>query len=208
MTNSNRKKFSAAKRSHKVLTKQSFVAMLNARREMKYYTDNDETTVAANGAIGPMSQPIVVGDTADSRDGNQISVSELELNLTLALNASATSDTIRFIVFADMQSNSVYPTVTDVIVAADPNAIFTRSVRVTKRFKILHDVLLTLTSVGSNRIVIHRKRIKTNHVVTYNGTTSVESANGRGAVYYLICGDETTNLTAYNLDWAVSFYDS
>lgn len=192
----------------KVLTKRAFVDMLNARREMKYTNGNDETTMLVNGGIGAMSQEITVGDTADLRDGNQVEIVKLDIILTAALNASATVDTIRFIFFADMQANSLAPGVTDVIFAADPNAAYTRNVTVTKRFKILHDVLIPLAINGPNRIITHRKSIKMNHVVTYTGTTNAEASNGRGAIYYLQVGDEGTNLTTYNLDWAFSFYDS
>lgn len=199
----------AARPKQKLLTRQQFTSMLNARREMKYFTDNDETTVPVDGVIGPMTQGIITGDTADARDGNQISVSKLDINLTLLLNSAVTVDTVRFIVFADMQANSVYPIVGNLLVAADPNASLTREVRVTRRFRILHDVLLPLSIAGNSRILVHRKSLKlSNHVVTYSGTTNVEASNSRGALYYLICGDLSANFTAYNFDYAFSFYDS
>ncbi len=192
----------------KGISKQQFTDMLNARREMKYFSDNSETTVAANGSIVPMSQGIITGDTADTRDGNQIQTCKIDINLTLALDADALVDTVRFIVFADQQANSVYPTVTDIIVAADPNASLTRNVKVTKRFKILHDALIPLSIGGNNRIVVHRKSLPFRHTITYSGTGNVEASNSKGALYFLICGDLTVELSAYNLDYAISFYDS
>jgi hypothetical protein len=193
----------------KALTKQAFVQMLNARREMKYNTQNSETNMPVNGSINTMTQAIIVGDTADSRDGNQISVKNIDIKLSMFLNASVNIDFVRFIVFVDQQSNGVYPTVGDILVATDPNAVYTRSVVVTKRFKILRDKTFTLTTGGDNRAIFYSKKLHLgNHTVTYGGTTSVESSNGRGAVYFLLCGDEATNFTAYNIDWGVTFFDS
>jgi len=183
--------------------------MLNARREKKYFTGNDETSFAVNGVINPLTQDIIVGDTGDFRDGSQINVSKLDVSIQLLMNGTAAADIVRFIVFADMQANGVYPTVADLVVSADPNAPYTRTVTVEHRYKILHDAVITLSTGGSNRVVVHRKAIHLgNHPVYYAGTTSVEASNGKGALYYFLCSDEATNVGAYNLDWAVSFYDS
>jgi hypothetical protein len=191
------------------ISKAQFVQMLNARREMKYNTQNNETTVPANGTINTMTQAIVVSDTADGRDGNQITVKTVDMNLSIALNASVNVDFVRLIVFADTQNNGVYPTVVNILTATDPNATYGREVTVTKRFRILHDKMFTLTTGGDNRAIFHHKKINLkNHTVTYSGTTSVETANAKGALFFLICGDEATNNSAYNMDWAVSYYDS
>ena len=191
------------------LTKQQFVSMLNARREKKYFTGNDETSLAVNGVINPLTQEIIVADTGDARDGSQINVCKLDLSLQLLMNGSAVADIVRFIVFADMQANGVYPAVTDLLTSGDPNAPYTRTVTVQHRYKILHDSVITLSTGGSNRVVVHRKALHLgNHPVYYAGTTSVETANGKGALYYFLCSDEATNVGAFNLDWAVSYYDS
>lgn len=198
-----------AKAAKSGISKRQFQDMLNARRELKYYPGLVETTVPANGTVNTMTQPIIVGDTTDTRDGNQINVAKIMVNFSMFMSTVPTVDFVRFVIFADNQSNGVYPTFTDVLVATDPNASYTRQVVVTKRFRILHDKLFSLTTGGNNRAITHRAVINLkNHVVNYNGSTSVEASNGKGAIYFLICGDESTNPTAYIHDWAVCYYDS
>lgn len=190
------------------LTKQAFESMLNARREKKYFTLNDESTVPANGAVTPITQGIIQGDSAITRDGNQMDMVKLSIRLQLALNTSTNTDWVRFIVFSDGFANGTYPSVTQVLEAADPNASYTREVVITHRFKIWHDVILPMCNSGQNKCLAHVKDIVMRHKVTYLGATDAEGSNGKNAMYYLLCGDETTNLTLFNLDMGVFFYDS
>jgi hypothetical protein len=190
------------------LTKQAFESMLNARREKKYFTLNDEDTVPVNGVVTPIIQGIIQGDTAITRDGNQLDLVKISIRLQLALNTSTNTDWVRFIVFSDGFAAGSLPSVAQVLEAADPNASYTREVVVTHRFKIWHDVILPMCNSGSNKCLAHIKDLPMRHKVTYLGATDATGSNGKNAMYYLLCGDEPTNLTLFNLDMGLSFYDS
>lgn len=191
------------------LTKQAFVAMLNARRELKYSPYNDANVVTENGAIGVMSQHISLGDTSLLRDGAQIEVVRLQGNLLTEVLVSTEFDNVRMIIFSDSQSNGSVPTVAEVLTRADPNSTYTRNVTVVKRFKILYDTHIAMSATGSNRTVCRKINLKLDHTVNYLGDADATASNGRGAIYYLICGDNASpNESVYEFDWAFSYYDS
>jgi len=182
--------------------------MLDARREIKYITLNDESIVAADGGVGPLSQRIISGDTANTRDGSQIQLKQIECRLQLVMNTSATTDFVRFVLFLDRQNNGATPAVTDVLVAADPNANYTHSVVVTKRYRILKDFTVPLSNVGSNRAIVRDFKVKCRDTVSYQGTTDTAASNSRNAVYFLIMGDLTSIQTSFNLDTGIQYTDS
>jgi hypothetical protein len=191
------------------ITKQQFTAMLNARRELKYNPFNDTNVVTDTGAVGVMSQHIILGDSSSTRDGAQIEVVRLQANLIVDCLVSTEFDNVRLIVFSDSQNNGSTPTVAEVISRADPNATYTRNVTVVKRFKILYDTHFALSATGSNRTVARKLDLKLDHTVNYLGDTDATASNGRGAIFYLIAGDNASpNESVYEFDWAFSYYDS
>lgn len=135
------------------------------------------------------------------------SIVKLSLALQVILT-STVSDVVRLLVFSDSQNNGSVPTVAELLELADPISMLTRNFAVVKRFKVLHDTILTLTDGGSNRIVAHRFTTKLNHVVNYLGDTDASTSNGRGSIFYLILGDKASDLSIYDMDWAFSYYDS
>jgi hypothetical protein len=191
------------------ISKQQFKAMLNARRELKYFPYNDANVVTENGAVGVMSQHIILGDSSSTRDGAQIEVVKLHCNLLVDCLVSTEFDNVRLIIFSDSQNNGAVPTVGEVLHRADPNSVYTRNVTVVKRFKILHDVHIALSATGSNRTVTRSIELKLDHIVNYLGDTSATTANGRGSIFYLICGDNASpNESVYEFDFGFSYYDS
>lgn len=200
--------------SARPVSKRAVVDMLNSRRELKYIETGVEANFNVDGTINTLTQPIVQGDSSATRDGDSINVKEITVNFQAFMSSSATIDFIRVIIFSDEQGNGVYPTVTgsnsnSVLAQADPNSNYSFPTAIYHRFKIWMDHRFSMSINGDSRAVQLSKTIKMgNHKVFYPQTTSVEGANGKGALYALLISDTPTNLTAHNLLVGIKFYDS
>jgi len=196
--------------------KKVVVDVPNARREMKYFEVGAAGTISsATGLITPLTQPIVQGDGSGTRDGESINVVSILCRFAFQLATGAVRDYVRVIVFYDTQANGVYPTVTGstnglLTSAPNPNSSYDFPVAIRHRFKILHDETHAMTATGDSATIRVVQNIKFgNHKVYYPATTSVEAANGKGAVYVMfVCDTASPNSTAYDLNCAIKFYDS
>jgi hypothetical protein len=189
------------------------VDMLNARREMKYIESNVEANFNVNGTINTLTQNIIQGDTAGTRDGNSINVKEIDVRFEAFMNSSASIDFIRLIIFSDEQANGIYPTVSGstngILTSDDPNAAYDFPTAIYHRFKIWLDHSWSMSINGDSRAVQLVRKVKMgNHKIFYPAATSIEAANGKGALYALLISDTPTNLTAHNLGVAIKYFDS
>jgi hypothetical protein len=198
-----------ARNGNRTTVRKQVLDILNSQRELKLYEFDEETTGPVNGTVSGVTQEIVLGDAFSQRDGSQITVKELLITVEFALHASASFDFVRYIVFADKSSAGVVPAVTDVINFADPASGYHNNVLCSKRFKILLDKNMALSSAGNTKVVTNTHKVKLrNHPVYYTATTNVAGANSTGAIYFLCITDEATNVSAYNCHVTVLYYDS
>lgn len=191
------------------VSKRAVVNMINSRKELKLYEYEVESTGPVSGTVEAISQPIIVGDTSSTRDGNQINMKQMILRLEASLHASAVYDKLRIVLVSDRSNNGAVPAVLDILSFQDPNSGFTPSVHVSHRFKILYDGHFVMTNVGSNRIIAKTIKLNLgNHVVNYLATTSTAAANGNGSIFMVICTDEGTNVLDWHVNITELFYDS
>lgn len=183
--------------------------MIFARKEKKVYSVTAGYTDTVAGVLSVLTQGILPGDGANNRDGSQIQPFQWLLNITFISGIGSTNSAHRFIVFMDTLSNGVYPTVANLLDGSAWNSTYAILNDQQNRFKILHDE--TVGVVGaSNSAVTHRqikKRLK--GTISYNGTTSVEAANGKNAIYMITLTDSITVSTAsVNYYFSVHFTDA
>jgi hypothetical protein len=199
-------------RKPSAVARKAVIDILNARRELKYFEFHTSSTLSSGGGIVALSQPIVQGDTAGTRDGESINMAYLDIHWELNLAAAGTRAICRLIIFTDSQAQGVLPTVTGstngILTRADENACYDFPVAIHHRFKILYDESVCLSSAGIVCSHIKRKIKLGNHKVVYLDPTSVAVANGQGAVYALLIEDSVVNATAVDLSVAMAYYDS
>lgn len=180
-------------------------------RELKYTNPIYTGSFSPSGAILALTQSITQNDTAQTRDGNSINVVELNVNFQAQLNTSANFDWVRCVIFIDrmVEGNSNYPTVSELLMSAVSGSPFEKYVFITKRYKILMNLIMSLSSAGDSKVTQHNQTIKlNNHHVEFLATTSVSAANGPGSIFALVLGDAGSNFSAYSLNVAVKFFDS
>jgi hypothetical protein len=178
-------------------------------RELKYTNPITSGSYTNAGAVIQLTQGIEQGDTAQTRDGNSINIKEVDVTWQSALNASAGQDWVRMIVFIDKFANGVYPAVSDLLMSAKTSSPLEKSVFITHRFKILCDIVVPMSSGGNSKVTSIRKKFKlNNHHVEYLGATSLQTANGPGAMYYLLLGDAASNQSTFTINAAVKYYDA
>jgi hypothetical protein len=165
------------------------LAVLNSRVEHKRFADLNAFTYSTAGSIAVMSQQIILGDTSTQRDGVQIRPERL--SVTWSSTSSATV-VCRLVVFQDKQANGVYPAITDVLNTAATLSQYNPVVMSEqKRFHVLYDNFVNLSAAGTN-IVTHKFSVKPIGPITFLDTTSVQTANGRNSIYFLVIGPAGT----------------
>jgi hypothetical protein len=163
------------------------------------------TAALPTGGVTAVTQGIIQGIGNGQRTGNDITLARIRCKInTTAVGASGIT---RYIIFQDHEALGALPSVTDVLdstsVVAGYNTINTVS---RKRFKILADFSHAVPIGGEAVKVFDRYFSKElSKVVTFLGTTSTASANGKNAVFLLYIG---TSTNVFDSSFTVQYYDS
>lgn len=187
-------------------------------REIKYHNYTNANNMDTSGVIECLTE-IPQGDTASTRDGNQVSLRSIRLTAKVQNDGTAgISSTYRIIVFQDKQQVSdTSPAVGDVLLSASPISNYNYP-DVTKRFKILYDKLFTIrndafyntsttsaTSLPGAR-VLRKFLYPTMKNAKYNGTTGTDYQ--KNMVYILYIADTAEAGNTLDVRCQVSFTDS
>ncbi len=180
-----------------------------ATRELKVTEALDSGNTATSGGTSQITRGIVEGDESYQRSGRVISLKRLELWWQATMNASATTERVRVIVYSDKNSNGATPPLTDILLSVSVLSSYHRHVYQAKRFKILYDVTMPMCINGSNRAVngkfVHNFK---NHKVVYDGATDVDASLYSGHLFFAIISDTVTNVSTFAFRASVQYNDS
>lgn len=184
-------------------------SILESQRETKFQSETVAATLAVNGTVYDLTQNIAEGDSSTTRDGLQINMAKLKIRFEALLNTAASTDFVRLLIFQDTQSNGVAPTVAELLVSADPNAMLNNLVLVQKRFKILLDKTWSMVTGSATRAIQFTRDINMKGVkISYLGGTDATAANGKNSCWALVISDEATQPGTFVLDVGMLFHDS
>ncbi len=160
-----------------------------------------------NGALVPISR-IAQGTNYTERIGNSIKMQRIEVRGRIFKNASASNSVIRILLVRDLDGYGSVPAVTDIMEtvgsSAAPCTQYDWLNR--KRFSILFDEFLTLSSTGDSGAVFEVHLPHEGHI-QYLGTTAAAASDGKGSMYMLFISDETTNTPTYTFSSRIVFTD-
>jgi hypothetical protein len=173
--------------------------------ELKYY---DTTVTQFANQVGTLTGLDYPSQTvaADGRVGNAITVRGLDVRYICNLTGASTRDTVRLVLFVDMQGYNT-PVVTDVIQAAGVGTAFAPIVPFNYtyrlRFKVLHEEVFSLTTAFST--YSSAKRLGLNLTTTFVGASTFTNQ-----IYWLIMSDEGNPLQypLVNAAFRVTYTDS
>lgn len=160
--------------------------------------------VAVLGAVANVTNAIVEGDDIGNRQGTVINLKRMRI--LYRATASATSSSIRFILFRDMFNQGTVPAASDLLPSGQWISQYADTRQMQQhRFKILNDVMLDLNIAGEN-VKTREYDIPVKGQVCYNGATAVAASNGPGAIFLLVIGNAIT--TQYDFTIQVVFTDA
>ncbi len=111
--------------------------------EKKYHDVVVAGQFGDNGQV-TLLNGIAQGDTASTRDGDQVKALKLYWKGNIANDNTSNSYLFRFIIFQDRQADGTAPTITEVLQTANPRAPLNMDNKL--RFKVLHDKFFMLQS--------------------------------------------------------------
>ncbi len=178
------------------------------RMELKQYMFDQGGTVATTaGTILNLSQFIIQGDSFNQRDGMQIFMEKVRIRFNGSIPTLGVFANLRFILFQDTQAHGAPPLVIDVLEIAGVNSTPNIVQQQGRRFRILKDHTMSLCANGK-QTQLEDFTMGVKRKVTYNGTTSVSTANGPNSLFILIITDLGANSPVYSFDVLMSFRDA
>lgn len=183
--------------------------ILLSKAEHKYLSNihASATTSSAAGFVHTITQPIVLGDDLQQRDGRQITHLSTQLRFSVNLPSLAISGVFRVIWFVDRLNTGVVPAVTDVINTASVTSGYTFNAVANKRYTIIVDRTYSMVVAATTQHITPVLSYKHQYPVTYNGTTNVSTANGAGAQFCLVITDLGANQPQYSMEALTRFID-
>lgn len=176
------------------LAKRTAVGLNEIRKLINIETKFHDVTISATDVsttaiIQPLSMT-AQGLTSTDRIGDSIKLQHIEYALSFSC-VSGSIDTIRVILFRDLDNMGSAPVVTDVLEAA--NAWSPRKFNKLERISVLADDLIVLDVITHYQQVIKHAMAHGGHV-KYLGTEANAASNGKGSLYLLILGNLTGNM--------------
>lgn len=179
-------------------------SMIRAKQEIKRYSLNPAIdTIVTTGAIVPLNQGLLIGDTNQSRTGDIVFPISLELVYDIISGAAPVPSIVRVIVFQDRLNTGVAPTVAQVLDGAFFNSTYTVTPAQQKRFNILHDKSYEI-AIGVHLAYQRKLSLKLKGKIAFNGDTNVVGANGFNSLWILyICSPNGAGSSA-----TIDYYSS
>jgi hypothetical protein len=144
--------------------------------------------------------PLAQGITNGARVGDSVKIQRVEFSATFYRHASATSSTVRLILFRDNRCNGSSPSVADLFLTNDSSMLhqpLRQYAQDTERFGILYDTTVDLSSSNYRQTV--KASIPHNGHIKYIGTTAAVGSHGAGTIFLACWSTENTNTPA--IDW-------
>lgn len=181
------------------------LGMLNA--EKKYYditsTAVTPSTPATSYTTVSLVSALPVGDDASSRDGCQIRLKSMYINIFSTFNSSATNTQLRWLVVLDRRVVAAStPGWTDIYDSTSVVSPFINIEDQWKRFKILRSGIINLNT--NNAQVNTNIYIPCSLPVRYNTSNAVIMNN----IWLIIASNEATNTPSVAYRYRIRFYDN
>ncbi len=130
-------------------------AMLNVEYKCIDNTFSNQAVDSATPIISEITN-VAQGDTATSRDGNQIKLTQVVINLLFTLRGVNTG--MRYILVHDKQTNGAAFTMGDLLASTGVQQSLVSALNIDNkyRFRVLADKKFTLTDSGANKKVVKK----------------------------------------------------
>lgn len=180
--------------------------MLNA--EKKYYDISQTTVTPANPSgsytVVSLVSSISQGDGPTNRDGSQIRLKSINVQLAMQINAAATTTNVRWVLFRDMRPQlAAAPTYIDLYDSTDVINTFLNIEDQWRRFKIIRSGLVTL-NINQNPYSTTDLYVPCSLPIRYSTSNDVINTN----IYLMLVSNEATNTPSVAYRYRVRFYDN
>lgn len=150
---------------------------------------------------------VPAGDDFNARDGRQVRIKSIQMNLRCLKNPSATNTVFRMLLVIDKQSNTAGPTAANILDLTTATAVDAhRNLDYRKRFVILKDVRFCVNADTPEKIVDFYKRLDMKEV--FDGTAGTIGDISTNSIYLLLISDEATNTPAVLYNSRIRFIDN
>lgn len=188
----------------KAAVRQMIRSSIANNTELKISQGGTNGNTSTSGAIAGITDIISQGDTVGLRTGDKILIKSMTIKYSATINTAATSDRVRFMVFADTENLNTTPAVIDVLATANVNSFPNIGYEAAGRFKIFYDQTHQLNTAGGAGIFRTATVPIKNWPVYYSTTTGV----GKNNLFFLEISDTGTNVATFSFTSEVRYTDA
>lgn len=160
---------------------------------------NTQTQVLLNG--------VTTGTSSITRTGQSIKAVNIQFNLAITVNSSATASFLRCIILRDEQPNGAAPAAANILNVGG-NFISPRNVGYNERFHVFYDELFAVCLNGPANKVISFVRPLGFHTIFNTGTAGDITDITKNSLYLILLSNEATNGVVVSYYSRFSFLDN
>lgn len=149
--------------------------------------DSTQSTAPDNAGIIMGLSFLRQGTAWNQRVGNSIRLLKWIFRATIKIHPTPVTSTVRAIVFSDMNNNGVFPTVTEVLEAANAWSPYQHTYL--QRFAVIIDKLIPLSQQGDPYFAMNIEE-PTNFHVYYDGDSGTNAMYRNNNLYLLLLSDQ------------------
>lgn len=195
------KRYSAMDLAKKAYSMVKYVVKNKLNTERKYIDTNVSSELIDSSGFMAHLTSIARGDTATSRDGRQVKLSRVDINVEVNLNG-ATADQMRFILFRNKTDQ--VPTIGDIL-DTTPYVGSMRNLNGARHYDVLRDFTVSLDADSYN---IKRYKINVPLNSKCQWVIGSDSAIEWGQIYLLAVNTQSTATTALTFNSRIRFIDN
>ena len=182
------------------------IRKIENRAERKFASILETTNTVTNAPSVPLAHltGIAVGDTASTRDGNEIRVKSINLRYLVEANAAAVNSHVRVVLVRMKQTIAdTAPDWNDIF--EEDSVVSQKDHRLAQRFTILYDRTHSLSGSKGPTCFSYKWYKSCDLKVKFNDGTSSDYEAGQ--IFLFACGSEATNQPAMIFTTRMSYVD-
>lgn len=189
--------------------RRSSFASLHPRPEFKTNRGIAAAQAVDDAGVFVLMNGLQLGDAFDDRQGRMITMKSINTNMTVTMHASADSTQFRAMLILDTQPNGALPALSDILqFGSVPPVIGQRSVSTIRRFWVIKDKYMSMSSAGKNNFFYkHYKRF--NVQTRYDASTAGDITDiSKNSLFWLFLSNEDTNTPTLELNSQIKYIDN
>lgn len=171
--------------------------------EPKFVDTSGNGTISTTGVLGILSL-LAQGNTDQQRNGNQVKLKDIKIQIDIGRNAAAASNRVRAMLIVDKEFDGALPTIANVLQTS--NVLSPLNKDYSKRFVVLKTKHFMIDASMASKSFTWYCKLPFHGF--YDGTTAAAADCKENQILLLLLEDQAINVASYAYYARINFYDN